>query len=230
MISEIKRKTLPAIARAVGLQNAQPLHHFLSDSPWSVSSVRQRRLQILLKALKGKPFILCIDETGDKKKGKTTDYVERQYIGNLGKIENGIVSVNAYGILEGITFPLIFKIFKPSKRLKPDDKYKTKPELAKEIIEELRELGFQFEIVLADSLYGESSNFIDVLYKYNIQFVVAVTLLPQPLRKLSQITIFQETLRNSRVNYAVFSWSLFDFFPFLTTGCLDRLGSPMVKS
>jgi SRSO17 transposase len=174
MISEIKRKTLPAIARAVGLQNAQPLHHFLSDSPWSVSSVRQRRLQILLKALKGKPFILCIDETGDKKKGKTTDYVERQYIGNLGKIENGIVSVNAYGILEGITFPLIFKIFKPSKRLKPDDKYKTKPELAKEIIEELRELGFQFEIVLADSLYGESSNFIDVLYKYNIQFVVAI--------------------------------------------------------
>jgi SRSO17 transposase len=35
-----------------------------------------------------------IDETGDKKKGKKTDYVNRQYIGNLGKIENGIVSVN----------------------------------------------------------------------------------------------------------------------------------------
>ena len=37
-----------------------------------------------------------IDER-DKKKGKKTDYVKRQDIRNLGKIENGIVSVNAYG-------------------------------------------------------------------------------------------------------------------------------------
>jgi len=41
-------------------------------------------------------MILCLDETGDVKKGKTTDYVSRQYIGNLGKTERGIVSVNAY--------------------------------------------------------------------------------------------------------------------------------------
>jgi SRSO17 transposase len=60
---------------------------------------------------------LVIDETGDKKKGKTTDYVDRQYIGNLGKVENKIVLVNAYGVLDGLTFPLIFKIFKPQKRL-----------------------------------------------------------------------------------------------------------------
>lgn len=40
-------------------------------------------------------IILCIDETGDKKKGKSTDYTARQYIGNIGKTENGIVSVNA---------------------------------------------------------------------------------------------------------------------------------------
>lgn len=46
---------------------------------------------MLLKALNGASFILCIDETGDKKKGTTTDYVDRQYIGNLGKIENGDV-------------------------------------------------------------------------------------------------------------------------------------------
>ncbi|WP_416212131.1 transposase [Nostoc sp. DedQUE08] len=34
-------------------------------------------------------IILCIDKTGDKKKGKSTDYVTRQYTGNLGKTENG---------------------------------------------------------------------------------------------------------------------------------------------
>jgi SRSO17 transposase len=36
-------------------------------------------------------IILCIDETGDRKAGKTTDYVAKQYIGNLGKTANGIV-------------------------------------------------------------------------------------------------------------------------------------------
>ena len=50
---------------------------------------------------------LIIDDTGDRKKGKKTAYVKRQYIGNLGKVENGIVAVTAYGVFEGITFPLM---------------------------------------------------------------------------------------------------------------------------
>ena len=99
-------------------------------------------------------IILCIDETGDQKKGKATDYVTRQYIGNLGKTENGIVSVNAYGIVNGITYPLIFQIFKPKNRLKEGDKYKTKPQIAVEMIQELKEWGFKIKFVLADSLYG----------------------------------------------------------------------------
>jgi SRSO17 transposase len=108
MLSEIKRKTLPAIAKAVGA-DAQALHHMLAYAPWSVQELRTRRLTRFGQALDGRPFILCIDETGDRKKGKTTDYVAHQYIGNVGKLENGIVSVNAYGILDQITFPLLWK-------------------------------------------------------------------------------------------------------------------------
>jgi SRSO17 transposase len=55
--------------------------------------LRQRRLEIILKALDSRSLILLIDETGDCKKGTSTDYVKRQYIGNVGKKENGIVSV-----------------------------------------------------------------------------------------------------------------------------------------
>ncbi len=174
MISEIKRKTLPAIAKVVGINNAQQLHHFLSKSPWSAEDLRRKRIERLLKALGGAKFILVIDETGDRKKGKTTDYVDRQYIGNLGKIDNGIVSVNAYGVIENMSFPLVFKIFKPQKRLKAEDAYKTKIELAVEIINELIEKGFKFEIVLADSLYGESSKFRRAIEKYNLKYVVAL--------------------------------------------------------
>jgi SRSO17 transposase len=118
--------------------------------------------------------VLCIDETGDRKKGKTTDYVAHQYIGNIGKLANGMVSVNAYGILDHITFPLLFKVFKPRTRLQPGDTYKTKPELAVEIIRDLQQWGFRFEVVLADSLYGESGDFIGALEKRHLKDVLAI--------------------------------------------------------
>jgi SRSO17 transposase len=95
LISEMPRKSLPAIAKAVGLPHGQALHHVLADSPWNGAAFRQRRLAIVNTALRGRPFTLCIDETGDKKQGHTTDDVARQYIGKLGKIDQGLVSVNA---------------------------------------------------------------------------------------------------------------------------------------
>ncbi|WP_449420655.1 hypothetical protein [Phormidium nigroviride] len=48
LLSELPRKSLPRIARAVGLSNSQSLNHFLSDSSYSCQSVRQMRLGIIL--------------------------------------------------------------------------------------------------------------------------------------------------------------------------------------
>ena len=175
MISDIKRKSLPAIAKVVGLEQEQSLHHFLTTSPWKVEQLRQQRLKLILQVLEGREIILIIDETGDRKKGDNTDYVKRQYIGNLGKIENGIVAVTAYGVMDGITFPLTFEVYKPKHRLQAEDSYLSKPEIAAQIIRELKAFGFKFKLVLADSLYGESgSNFIDVLYELKLPFVVAI--------------------------------------------------------
>jgi SRSO17 transposase len=174
MISEVSRKSLPAIARAVGLPNDQVLHHCLTESPWSVTELQKRRLNTILQQLNGQPITLVIDETGDRKKGRTTDYVDRQYIGNLGKIENGIVSVNAYGIVGQFTFPLLFKVFKPKHRLKAKDVYQTKLQLAQTIIEELVTFGFKIELVLADSLYGESHPEVRLLDHLNLPWIVAI--------------------------------------------------------
>ena len=77
MISDIKRKTLPAIARVAGLNNEQGLLHFLTESPWSVKALRLARLNLILKVLAGREINLIIDETGDRKKGQHTDYVKR---------------------------------------------------------------------------------------------------------------------------------------------------------
>ena len=74
-----------------------------------------------------------------------TDYVTHQYIDNLGKTENGIVSVNTYKVVEGITYLLMFPIFKPKNRLKAGDEYKTKPRIAVEIIHQLKTWGFKIK-------------------------------------------------------------------------------------
>lgn len=174
MLSEIKRKSLPAIAKAVGKTDGQALHHFLANAPWSVEAMRSRRLNLLQQALRERPFTLILDETGDEKKGQTTDYVASQYIGNLGHVANGIVSVNAYGLLDTITFPLLFSVYKPQSRLHSDDTFRTKPELAVEIVQDLQRQGFHFSLVLADSVYGESGPFISALEQLHLTYVVGL--------------------------------------------------------
>ncbi len=173
LLAETRRKSLPRLGKAVHL-DPQALHHFLANAEWSVEAVRTRRLGLLRQALGTTPFILCIDETGDRKKGHTTDYVATQYIGNLHALANGVVSVNAYGVLGPTTFPLLCRIFKPESRLKAGDVYRTKPQLAIEMIEELLALGFRFSVVLADSLYGDSGPFISALHRLRLQYVVAI--------------------------------------------------------
>ena len=68
IISPIRRKSLPEIAKVVGISSPQSLHHFLSNSPWSVEELQDRRLAITLEALKNPKTIVVIDETGDRKK------------------------------------------------------------------------------------------------------------------------------------------------------------------
>jgi SRSO17 transposase len=95
----------------VSIKSAQSLHHFIANSDWSVNKVKGRRLEKIKRALNEREITVVIDETGDRKKGKKTDYVARQYLGSVGKIDNGIVSVNAYGVYSNITFPLSLKVF-----------------------------------------------------------------------------------------------------------------------
>ena len=91
IISPIKRKSLPEIAKVVSINSAQSLHHFIANSDWSVEQLRNRRLTKIKKALKGNAITVVIDETGDRKKGKKPDYAARQYLGSIGKIDNGNV-------------------------------------------------------------------------------------------------------------------------------------------
>lgn len=178
MIGETKRKSLPAIARVVGLDNHQSLHRFLTDSPWSVPQLRQRQLEIILQILEGRSLILLVDETGDCKKGHSTDYVKRQYIGNVGNVgkrENGIVAVTAYRLFQGMVLPLTFEVYKSRERLQPGDEYQSKPQVAATMIRYLQGLGFHFNLVLADNLYGEAkTTFVNMLDELELPYILAI--------------------------------------------------------
>jgi SRSO17 transposase len=175
IVTPSQRKSLTTIGEIVGLKNSQSLHNFITESPWSYQQLRANRLKLTKEWLAQAAIDIIIDETGDRKKGTHTDYVARQYLGRLGKVDNGIVSVNIYGVKDGITFPLLFEIYKPKSTLKSDDIYQSKPQIAAKLVTELVELGFNIRYVLADSLYGESPTAVlRILEKLNLQFMVSI--------------------------------------------------------
>jgi SRSO17 transposase len=191
LLAQTRRKTLPRLGKTVHT-DPQAVPHFASlpgpcraHAEWSVEALRQRRLELLRQASGPTPFILCIDlcidETGDRKKGHTTDDARRRpttspakSIGNLHGLANGVVSVNAYGVLGATTFPLLLRIFKPQTRLKANDVYKTKPQLAIELLAEVLRSGLRFRVVLADRLSGDSGPFISALHRLGLRYGVAI--------------------------------------------------------
>jgi len=77
-------------------------------------------------------------------------------------------SVNAYAVVDNITYPLLFKIFKPRSRLQPGDVYKTRAQRWKFC--KLKEWKFQIELVLADSGERRDSRIATL----KIPFIVAI--------------------------------------------------------
>jgi len=69
----------------------------------------------------------------------------------------------------------MFEIYQPKKRLKLKDSYRSQPQIASQMIREIKAMGFEIDCVLADSLYGETtSTFIRCLQGLNLQFAVAI--------------------------------------------------------
>src|SRR6266851_7184055 len=97
LLAETRRKARPRLGPTVH-SDPQAFHHFLAHADWSVEALRTQRLELLRQALGETPCIVCLDATGDRKKGHTTDDVAAQYSGNVHGLANGVVAVHAYGV------------------------------------------------------------------------------------------------------------------------------------
>jgi SRSO17 transposase len=74
----------------------QRLQFFLSEASWNEEAITAQRLARLMQGEDSAPSasgVLVIDDTGSRKDGHVTDHVSRQYLGPVGKTDNGIVAV-----------------------------------------------------------------------------------------------------------------------------------------
>jgi DDE superfamily endonuclease len=180
-----RNKTITALVGAepvVAADSApvQKLQCFLSESTWDPETVNDRRLERLLsdpQTMSHARGVLVIDETGDRKDGTKTAHVGRQYLGSLGKVDNGIVAVSSLWADERVYYPLHVAPYTPAERLpqgKKDPAFRTKPQLAVELVAKAVGVGVAFRAVVADCLYGESRAFEGELWQTGLPYVVAL--------------------------------------------------------
>jgi SRSO17 transposase len=180
-----RNKTLTALANTeplVGAQRkeAQSLQWFLSESTWDDEAINERRIELLLEEQRTAPNekgALVIDETGDRKDGKKTAHVGRQYLSSIGKIDNGVVSVGSLWADERIYYPLEVEPYTPADWFeggKADPAFRTKPKIALELVEAAVERGIPFRAVVADILYGEHRKLKEGLENGGIPYVMAI--------------------------------------------------------
>jgi SRSO17 transposase len=166
--------------------NGQKLHHMLTNSPWEYSDLFNaicRRSIRLLKSL-GSPIYILVDEVGFRKKGDHSACVGQQYIGSIGKNDNGQVAVTAALSSKEFYCPVSIELYMPksweddqSRRSKagiPESKKsESKVTMALMMIKSLfrKKLLSNVECVVFDALYGYNIDFLYQLVTLKIPFV-----------------------------------------------------------
>jgi len=179
-----RNKTLTALAGAEPLVQAQSpevqrLQYFLSEAGWSAEALNARRLGLLqgeAATAAHRGGVLVLDDTGDRKDGTATEHVGRQYLGSLGKTDNGIVAVTTLWADGRVHYPLHFAPYTPASRFcggTKDRRFRTKPQIAIDLIERARAAGIPFRAVVADCFYGDNPELQGLLTQRKIPYVLA---------------------------------------------------------
>ena len=153
------------------------LHHFLTESLWSEDEINERRLEIMNKCSQTKisrGFSLIVDDSGHRKSGNFTAGVGRQYIGEIGKTDNGNVVVTTHLYDGKKSLPLDIELYEHPKSLKEGKEslwFTKKPDLALALIDRSLKKGHQPGIVIIDAGYGNNTNFLIELEKRKLKYL-----------------------------------------------------------
>jgi len=194
LVSELPRVNGWSIARHGGDRTPDRTQRLLNHASWdtfaAMSVVRRFAVAGLEEAARrGRRrglVIGAIDETGQEKAGEATCGVKRQYLGCAGKVANGINTVHLSYVREGTGHALIgarewipaAHIGDPVKSLAmglPEDLvFRTKGQLAIDILTEAFTDGVRLDFVCGDEVYGSCTQLREYLEDRGQAYVLRV--------------------------------------------------------
>lgn len=184
LLMDGERKSIEPMAKRVPDGDIQALQQFVNQSPWSHQPVRASLARKVEKEFVPEAYWI-VDEVSFPKKGKHSVGVAHQYCGALGKTANCQVAVTLDLGTEETSIPLSWALYLPERWIKdplrrkkagiPEGAvFKTKNELALDLIDEVRGWGLENRLVLADSLYGDTYEFREGLRARELDYIVQV--------------------------------------------------------
>jgi SRSO17 transposase len=187
LLSDLPRKSVEPIALSAGTP-VRTLQEFLRDHAWDGSAVRDRlqaHTAALLRDLARQDplgVVGLIDETSVVKQGTKTPGVQRQYLGCVGKVDNGIVTVHL-GVCAGpykslldadLYLPESWAEDRPRCRQAgiPDEVvYRPKWRIALEQLDRAKANGIALDWLTFDEEYGKRPGFVAGLDRRGLRFV-----------------------------------------------------------
>ena len=180
-----ERKNGWQLAEQAGDATPYGVQHLLSTYVWDADLVRDDLRDYVVEHLGDVHGVLVVDETGFLKKGNKSVGVQRQYSGTAGRIENCQIGVFlTYASAEGRTL-LDRELYLP--RVWVDDlerrreagvpekvAFRTKPQLARRMLERALESGVPFGWVTGDEVYGNDRRLRLWLERGDVPHVLAV--------------------------------------------------------
>jgi SRSO17 transposase len=189
LLADLPRKSVEPIALASGTA-VRTLQEFLVTTRWDQERARDRLQRDLAAAAAALPTdalgtVGVIDETSCQKWGDQTPGVQRQYLGCVGKVDNGIVTVHV-GLAKGRFQALLdADLYLPEswdqdrQRCRaagiPDDvHYRPKWRIALDQLVRLSGNGVRFDWLVFDEGYGGAVPFLNILNLVKQRFVAEV--------------------------------------------------------
>lgn len=179
-----ERKSIEPMAARLPGADVQALRQFVNQSPWAWAPVQEALTGHVMDRLLPEA-VLIIDETSFPKQGTHSVGVARQYCGALGKTANCQVAVSVHLGTDAGCVPLVWKLYLPAAwtddpercaaaGIPPTVRYRTKPELALDALDDVLARGVGQRVVLADSAYGNSFEFRAALSARELPYCMQV--------------------------------------------------------
>jgi SRSO17 transposase len=165
------RRNTENIAEAMAGGPVRNLQAFITTGAWSDRAVLDELRRAVVEVRVDPDAVLNVDETGFPKKGTDSVGVQRQYSGTLGRTDNCQIGVFAnYASRHGHTV-LDRRLYRPEEwaadrprrdqaRVPTAVVFRTKPELALEMVSAALAAGVPFRWVGGDGVYGDNPTFV----------------------------------------------------------------------